>query len=143
MIIDKAEYHAPGVENEGKYKNEKDITAFAATHIICFLVWAGSKKIIKTEALNSWLSPILERGADPSILLNNGANTIDSNDFQDKTLPLLKKYNAYLEEYGTEMANRKSGFYVPYSKKIQSIADQILNGLENRILTKKWWEFWK
>jgi hypothetical protein len=142
MRIDKADYHMPGVENEENIDSE-DKFKLAVTHMVCFMVWAGSKNLIKDDKLKSYLAPIVSKGLGLDLLLETGANYLDSDDFDESLSKIFKKYPKYLGEYGKQLAKIKKQFYVPYSQDIQVIANQILDNLEKEISSKKSWEFWK
>jgi len=143
MIIDKAEYHVPGVENEGNYTKENDIAKAAATHIICFLIWAASRNMIKTDLASKYLTPTLKKEVDPAVLLKEGVDWIDSDDFIDQATVISKVYNRYLLVYGKHTEKQNKGFYIRYTNDIQSIANTMLDILLQEIKSKKWWQFWK
>jgi hypothetical protein len=107
------------------------------------MIWAGSNQFIKDEKLYSYIQSILTNQSNSDLLLNYGANYLDSNDFHETAAPILKKYKTYLEEYGKQIGKIESRFYIPYSKDIQIIANNILDKMEEGLKFKKPWEFWK
>lgn len=125
MVLDKADYHGAGVENE-------EGTCDSNTHMICFIVWAFKRNKMKTSDLSTELAK--KEITIPFLNENGWFDQIDSEDLIFESKKADKMYKAYLEEYGKAISKIKKVFYVAYDDEIQQVADATLDRLSEKYL---------
>jgi hypothetical protein len=125
MILDKADYHDAGVENE-------EGNCDSNTHMICFLIWAFQNSKMKASDLYSELS--IKEKTVQSLNENGWFDQIDSEDLVFEVKKAEKIYKAYLEEYGKSITKAKRVFYVKYDGEVQKLADETLDRLAKKYM---------